>query len=76
MVTGSGHLSVLALDISAAFDTLDHNQILQRASDEFGLCGRIHDWLKSYLSDRSSYVFFDGFHSPATAHQAFLRGLF
>jgi len=47
-----------------AFDTLDHDQILQRAADEFGLCARKHDWLKSYLSGRSSYVSFAGFYSP------------
>jgi len=65
MATDSRHPSVLlALDISAALDTLDHYQILQRAADEFELCGGIHDWLKSYNSGRSSYMSMAGFYSP------------
>jgi len=47
---------LLSLDISAAFDTLDHNRLLQRADQLFGLNGRVNDWLRSYLSGRSSCV--------------------
>lgn len=55
---------LLSLDISAAFDTLDHSRLLQRANQLFGLTGRVNDWLKSYLSGRSSYVAVSGCRSP------------
>jgi Reverse transcriptase (RNA-dependent DNA polymerase) len=47
---------LLSLDISAAFDTLNHKRLLQRAQDLFGFDGQTNLWLASYLSDRSSFV--------------------
>jgi hypothetical protein len=47
---------LLSFDISAAFDSLDQNRLLQRAAELFGLTGRVNDWLKSYLAGRSTYV--------------------
>ena len=41
---------LLSLDISEAFDMLDHNRLLQRATELFGLTDHVIDWLKSYLS--------------------------
>jgi len=53
----SGSPSVLlSLDISAAFDTLNHECLLQRAEDLFGFTGRAKSWLASYLTGRSSFV--------------------
>ena len=53
----SGKPSVLlSLDISAAFDTIDHCRLLQRCSEVFGMSGQVCDWLRSYLTGRSSYV--------------------
>jgi len=36
-------------DISAAFDTIDHNILLTRLSSWFSIYGSALDWLKSYL---------------------------
>jgi len=47
---------LLSLDISAAFNTLNHKRLLQRAQDLFGFTGQSILWLKSYLSDRRSFV--------------------
>ena len=41
----------LSLDISAAFDALNHERLLQRAKDLFGITGHINLWLASYLAD-------------------------
>jgi len=53
----SGSLLLLfSLDISAAFHTLNHKRLLKRAQDLFGFTGQPILWLKSYLSDRISFV--------------------
>ena len=55
--TDDGKVSVLALlDLSAAFDTLDHDILIHRLDHLFGIKGRVTDWLKSYLSNRFQKV--------------------
>jgi len=52
-----GDLSVLALlDLSTAFDTIDHDILLTRLKVSFGICGAALDWLQSYLTSRLECV--------------------
>ena len=63
----SGKIPVLtALDMSAAFDTLDHITLLHRLPHTFGLSGHVISWICSYLTDRSSFVKIDSSSSPST----------
>ena len=54
---GEGKCTVLlSLDISAAFDAVDHSILCRRAEADFGLHGAALDWLRSFIVDRSQYV--------------------
>ena len=63
----SGKITILtALDMSAAFDTLDHITLLHRLQHTFGLSGYAISWIRSYLTHRSSFVKIDSSSSPST----------
>ena len=43
---------LLLLDLSDAFDTIDHQILLSRLNSVFGIQSTAHQWLQSYLADR------------------------
>jgi len=47
---------LVGLDISAAFDTINHDVRISRLVNQFGVDGGASGWLRSYLTDRSQYV--------------------
>jgi hypothetical protein len=56
-----GNVSLLLLlDLSAAFDTIDHQILLSQLRHTFGLDGPVWNWFESYLSERYQSVCVNG----------------
>ena len=48
--------ALIMIDMSAAFDTIDHNILLHRLSHHFGINNSVLSWFCSYLNNRSHCV--------------------
>jgi len=56
-----GEVTLLGfLDLSAAFDTVDHKILLDRLHVTFGLHGQVLDWIHSFVTRRTQSVSFAG----------------
>jgi hypothetical protein len=62
---GRGVILVL-LDLSAAFDTIDHEILVSRLQSRFGIKGQALAWFHSYLEERYQSVSVDGVTSEPT----------
>ena len=49
-------MCLIMLDLSAAFDTVNHHLLLNRLRYRFGVCNRVLAWLESYLTNRTQKV--------------------
>ena len=47
---------LIGLDLSPAFDTVDHSLLIDRLQSEFRVIDTPLDWLRSYLSGREQFV--------------------
>ena len=63
-----GKMSLLSLlDLSAAFDTIDHSTLLSRLQHTFGISHTALSWFRSYLCGRSQVVSVGGFSSQSAS---------
>ena len=51
---------LVLLDLSAAFDTIDHQVFLRRLREDYGIAGGVTDWMESYLLNRTQSVDING----------------
>jgi len=51
---------LVMLDLSSAFDTIDHSVLLSRLKSTIGLSGKALDWFISYLSNRMQSILING----------------
>ena len=49
-------MALKALDISAAFDTVDHSVLLNVLHNQFGITGKALKWCDTYLRPHQCYV--------------------
>ena len=49
-------MCLIMLDLSAAFDTVNHHLLLNRLKYRFGMCNKVLAWLESYLTNRTQKV--------------------
>lgn len=55
-VDGKKAVVLVLLDLSAAFDTVDHDVLFSRLENMFGLTSTVIDWFRSYFQCRSQTV--------------------
>ena len=65
---------LVGLDLSAGFDTINHDILISRLDSQFGVEGSASSCLCSYLTDRQQFVKL-GDHSSTTSprHSAYLE---
>ena len=51
---------LVLLDLSAAFDAVNHELLLSRLSTRYGLCGSVLKWFTSYLTTRTQFMDING----------------
>src|SRR5271170_3988548 len=64
--------ALVLLDLSAAFDTIDHHILINRLSSAFGISDSALSLLTSYLLDRSQFVSID---STSSSHSMLHTGV-
>ena len=47
---------IIFLDLSAAFDTIDFDKVLEILREEIGITGRALEWFRSFLTGRRQCV--------------------
>ena len=49
-------VDVILFDISKAFDTVPHASLINKLTSNFGIAGKLHSWIKAFLTNRTQSV--------------------
>ena len=75
IIDDKGVMCLVLLDLSAAFDTVTHDILLNRLKHYFGVTGIVLDWIRSSLTQREqSVVIGDEKSPPITLKQGVPQG--
>ena len=55
-VDNNQEVVLIMLDLSSAFDTIDHTMLVERLHQRYGVCGTALKWFESYLLNRTQTV--------------------
>ena len=64
IIDDKGVVCLVLLDLSAAFDTITHDILLNRLKHHFGVTGKVLDWIRSYLMQQEQSVVIGDEKSP------------
>ncbi len=68
LITDSGQfMALLLLDLSSAFDLVNHDILISRLEARVGLRGTVLEWFRVYLTDRRNAVII-GHNSSSEVH--------
>jgi len=67
LIDGKKCVMLVLLDLSAAFDTLEHSVLLSRLENENCVSGNVLAWMRSYLHNRTVSVIIEGVQSRPTS---------
>ena len=72
----NGNVTLLtSLDLSSAFDLVDHNVLLERLRRSFGITSSVLQWFHSFLSKRHNFIRFRDTLSPlSSVHRGVPQG--
>ena len=62
-IDDGGCVMLLLLEMSEAFDTVDHSILLSILSTSFGISGKALAWFRSYLHNRNQFISNDSYRS-------------
>ena len=64
---------LVLLDLSVAFNTVNHNHLLNHLKYRFGVVGTALAWLTNYLKGHTQKIVLDGTHGHAGSNAAMLK---
>ena len=53
VVDGKTNVLLVLLDLSSAFDTINHDVLLKKLRNDYGITGNALKWFESYLNNKT-----------------------